>query len=152
MNIPSNCNLRGLLIPLTWLPNRYATSVDNLQAHLAILQIEPCQLNQGDYLAAWQLELLDDLYEHLQQGESVTDFLTLLDRAFLYRCRSCGDLRLTNDALVGDRLQHDCPNATYRGLSNLSGELELIARGAYDRLIQWAHSLSLGYDDPWKGP
>lgn len=84
----------------------------------------------------------------------------------LYRCKTCGDLRITAHLLDGNDLKHLCSRQKLEYLGRLSklcslhpgletipspGELELLASAPYDQLIQWAHSLSLGLGDSLAG-
>jgi hypothetical protein len=62
-------------IPLTQLPSRYGIPRSALYTYLKDLQIEPSKEGRKAYVSAEQLQLLDDLHEHIQRGGTTGEFL-----------------------------------------------------------------------------
>ena len=62
-------------IPLSQLPSRYSIARSALYTRLKDLQIEPTKEGRKAYIDADQLQLLDDLHQHIQQGGITADFL-----------------------------------------------------------------------------
>ena len=68
-------NLEIDRIPLTQLPSRYGIPRSVLYTYLKDLQIEPSKEGRKAYVSAEQLQLLDDLHEHIQRGGTTGEFL-----------------------------------------------------------------------------
>lgn len=62
-------------IPLSQLPSRYSIARSALYTRLKDLQIEAFKEGKKAYVNAKQLQLLDDLHQHIQQGGITADFL-----------------------------------------------------------------------------
>jgi hypothetical protein len=63
------------LIPLSQLPSRYGIARSNLYNRLKDLQIEPIKQGKKAFVNGSQLELLDRLHNHLQQGGITSEFI-----------------------------------------------------------------------------
>jgi hypothetical protein len=63
------------LIPLSQLPSRYGIARSNLYNRLKDLQIEPSKQGKKAFVNASQLQLLDRLHAHLQQGGITSEFI-----------------------------------------------------------------------------
>jgi hypothetical protein len=63
------------LIPLSQLPSRYGIARSNLYNRLKDLQIEPLKEGRKAFVNSTQLQLLDRLHSHLQQGGVTSEFL-----------------------------------------------------------------------------
>ena len=63
------------LIPLSQLPSRYNIARSNLYTRLKDLNIQPTKQGRKAFVTAAQLQLLDGLHHHLQQGGITSDFL-----------------------------------------------------------------------------
>lgn len=63
------------LIPLSQLPSRYSIARSNLYNRLKDLQIEPIKQGKKAFVNASQLQLLDRLHAHLQQGGITSEFI-----------------------------------------------------------------------------
>lgn len=61
--------------PLSQLPSRYGIARSALYTRLKDLQLEPIKEGRKAYVNAEQLQLLDDLHEHIQQGGTTGEFL-----------------------------------------------------------------------------
>lgn len=62
-------------VPITQLPSRYSIARSALYTRLKDLQIEPFKEGKKAYVNAEQLQLLDDLHEHIQRGGTTSEFL-----------------------------------------------------------------------------
>jgi DNA-binding Lrp family transcriptional regulator len=62
-------------IPLSQLPLRYGIARSALYTRLKDLQIEPVKEGKKAYVDGSQLQLLDELHEHIQQGGTTNEFL-----------------------------------------------------------------------------
>ena len=62
-------------VPLSQLPSRYGIARSALYTRLKDLEIEPFKEGRKAYLNGWQLQLLDELHEHLQKGGITSEFL-----------------------------------------------------------------------------
>lgn len=103
-----------------------------------------------------------ELKELLNLGKPIE---SLLKQGYLYKCTTCGELKITTERLKGDSLVHVCDRATLRHRGKLSrlvdesenllalplGTLELVASGPIEDLLLWSHSIQLGLDNPLKG-
>ncbi|GAB4242490.1 MAG: hypothetical protein Kow0049_31790 [Stanieria sp.] len=63
------------LIPLSQLPSRYGIARSNLYNRLKDLQIEPIKQGRKAFVNNAQLQLLDRLHSHLQQGGVTSEFI-----------------------------------------------------------------------------
>lgn len=63
------------LIALSQLPSRYGIARSNLYNRLKDLQIEPIKQGRKAFVDAAQLQLLDRLHSHLQEGGVTSDFI-----------------------------------------------------------------------------
>jgi DNA-binding Lrp family transcriptional regulator len=63
------------LIPISQLPSRYGIARSNLYNRLKDLQIEPIKQGKKAFVNASQLQLLDQLHVHLQQGGITSEFI-----------------------------------------------------------------------------
>ncbi|MBE9170230.1 hypothetical protein IQ238_22835 [Pleurocapsales cyanobacterium LEGE 06147] len=63
------------LIPLSQLPSRYGIARSNLYNRLKDLQIEPIKQGKKAFVNSSQLQLLDQLHAHLQQGGITSEFV-----------------------------------------------------------------------------
>jgi hypothetical protein len=63
------------LIPITQLPSRYDIARSNLYTRLKDLGIEPERQGKKAFVNAEQLQLLDELHEHIQRGGTTSEFL-----------------------------------------------------------------------------
>jgi DNA-binding Lrp family transcriptional regulator len=63
------------LIPLSQLPSRYGIARSNLYNRLKDLQIEPIKQGRKAFVSAAQLQLLDRLHSHLQEGKVTSEFI-----------------------------------------------------------------------------
>ena len=62
-------------IPLSQLPSRYGIARSALYTRLKDLQIEPIKEGRKAYVDGNQLQHLDDLHQHIQQGGTTGEFL-----------------------------------------------------------------------------
>lgn len=62
-------------VPLSGLPSRYGIARSALYTRLKDLQIEPNKEGKKAYITTEQLQLLDDLHEHIGQGGTTNEFL-----------------------------------------------------------------------------
>lgn len=62
-------------IPLSQLPSRYGIARSALYTRLKDLQIEPLKEGRKAYVDGHQLQRLDDLHQHIQQGGNTGEFL-----------------------------------------------------------------------------
>ena len=62
-------------VPLSQLPSRYSIARSALYTRLKDLQIEPSKEGRKAYVSAAQLQLLDDLHEHINKGGTTGEFL-----------------------------------------------------------------------------
>ena len=71
------------LIPLSQLPDRYGIARSNLYNRLKDLKIESIKQGRKAFITSSQLQMLDDLDAHLQQGGTTPEYITQLssDRA-----------------------------------------------------------------------
>ena len=65
------------LIPLSQLPSRYGIARSNLYNRLKDLKIESVKQGRQAFVTATQLQLLDGLHAHLEQGGTTNEFLKL---------------------------------------------------------------------------
>jgi DNA-binding Lrp family transcriptional regulator len=63
------------LIPISQLPSRYGIARSNLYNRFKDLQIEPLKQGKKAFVNASQLQLLDQLHAHLQQGGITSEFI-----------------------------------------------------------------------------
>lgn len=63
------------LIPISQLPSRYGIARSALYTRLKDLQIEPIKEGRKTYVNQEQLQLLDNLQEHISRGGVTSDFL-----------------------------------------------------------------------------
>lgn len=63
------------LIPVSQLPSRYGIARSALYTRLKDLQIEPIKEGRKAYVNQEQLQLLDNLHEHISKGGVTSDFL-----------------------------------------------------------------------------
>lgn len=81
-------------VPLSQLPSRYSIARSALYTRLKDLQIEPSKEGRKAYVSAAQLQLLDDLHEHINKGGTTGEFLKQNQRP--------GQSRTDKGALVQD--------------------------------------------------
>ena len=62
-------------IPLSQLPDRYNIARSALYTRLKDLQIEPTKEGRKAYIDGQQLQLLDNLHQHIQKGGTTGEFL-----------------------------------------------------------------------------
>lgn len=62
-------------IPVSQLPSRYGIARSALYTRLKDLQIEPVKSGRKAYVDSQQLQLLDELHEHISKGGFTSDFL-----------------------------------------------------------------------------
>ena len=62
-------------IPVSQLPSRYGIARSAIYTRLKDLQIEPIKSGRKAYVNSQQLQLLDELHEHISRGGVTTDFL-----------------------------------------------------------------------------
>ncbi|GFE71941.1 hypothetical protein CFPU101_45510 [Chroococcus sp. FPU101] len=62
-------------LPLSQLPERYGIARSALYTRLKDLQIEPIKEGKKAYVDGSQLQLLDELHEHIQGGGTTNEFL-----------------------------------------------------------------------------
>lgn len=117
-------------------------------------------------------QALSELQTKLPQCTDLQELITLSNplpsmqrQEYLYRCSNCGELLILPERLEVGNLTHSCNPALLRSRGRLSqllakaegveslplGSLELLASGPLQDLIQWAHSVQLGHNNPLKG-
>ncbi len=67
------------LIPLSQLPSRYGIARSNLYNRLKDLKIESLKQGRKAFITAAQLQLLDGLQAHLEQGGTTPEFIKLIE-------------------------------------------------------------------------
>ncbi len=67
------------LIPLSQLPSRYGIARSNLYNRLKDLKIESLKQGRKAFITATQLQLLDGLHSHLEQGGTTPEFIKLIE-------------------------------------------------------------------------
>ncbi len=65
------------LIPLSQLPSRYGIARSNLYNRLKDLKIESVKQGRKAFVSAADLQLLDELHIHLEQGGNTSEFIKL---------------------------------------------------------------------------
>ena len=68
------------LIPLSQLPSRYGIARSNLYNRLKDLKIESLKQGRKAFITAAQLQLLDGLQAHLEQGGTIPEFIKLIEQ------------------------------------------------------------------------
>lgn len=68
------------LIPLSQLPSRYGIARSNLYTRLKELKIETVKKGRKAFVNAEQLELLDGLHAHLQNGGTILGFIQIVKK------------------------------------------------------------------------
>ncbi|MGJ3253939.1 MAG: hypothetical protein ACFE0J_22825 [Elainellaceae cyanobacterium] len=127
---------------------RYDVTFQELSNRLSTLEIEPTSINRALWIDATQLRCLDDLHNQIQPPIVFEEDSTLLDEAFLYRCRRCGDLWVSERPLDPKHLHH-CRHSKLS--ERQDGEFEFIASGPDELITGLAHSIMLGLDNLMKG-
>lgn len=135
---------------LVSLSTKYRIPLTELKLRMDQLGISPHIIDKQAYLDDLQVDFLDQYHVHLKDGGDLRSFVDNYAEANLYRCKNCGDLYLTIFPIHQEKLLHACSRKPWCALSQYSGELELIATGKYNRLLEWAVSVSRGYDNPYK--
>lgn len=128
-------------MPIARLPERYGISFPELFGRFLQLEIQPEEIEGALCVGELQLQRLDDLHASLQgTGET-----------FLYRCNECGDLWLVDTPLHMDKNQlRPCDGSKGKTVFHI-GKFELIASGPHEQLVDLAHTMMLGLDNPMKG-
>ena len=67
------------LIPLSQLTSRYGIARSNLYNRLKDLKIESLKQGRKAFITAAQLQLLDGLHSHLEQGGTTPEFIKLIE-------------------------------------------------------------------------
>ena len=86
------------LIPISQLPSRYDIARSALYTRLKDLQIEPIKEGRKAYVNNEQLQLLDDLHQHIQQGGVTSDFLQDRDQKEIFSSPTKESLSLVQDS------------------------------------------------------
>ncbi len=149
--------LKATLVPLAELRKLLELTTEELNQSLLLLEtplkLKPIKIDEELYLEPLQTELLLSLQPLLKDLDALRKLLLALkDGALIYRCSTCGKLRLTEKVLLGEALKHRCNELASRNLQRQStGRYQLIASGSLENVALWLQSLNLGLDSKNRG-
>ena len=69
-------------VPLSQLPSRYGIARSALYTRLKDLKIEPSKEGKKAYVSAEQLQLLDELHDHINKGGTTGEFLKQREESY----------------------------------------------------------------------
>lgn len=137
-------------LPVAQLSDRYDISRSVLYSRLSALRIEPQKLGKKSYVNSDQLQLLDRLHEHLQQGGITAEFLEL--SGISSGEQSVGQITELSGEQSGGQLTKQSAEQTVGQIINVQEALSALLEQIPKPSAQWMESLRFleeAYQNRW---